>query len=279
MSEQTLSVNFSLPSRGDEEDYILIEQEPWPKDVGKTTVLQGLAGMSAMLFNTPFPPVNCGGDAEGYDTDIYVYPSRIGLIFSFYIFNGTYTPKIAPTSFRDEMKQCGLVDSIELDYPPLAMPSLQWIGDCYDERGAITSKPIITVIGRTISFSKKVYGSFRARYSVYRKVYSVRVESRDDSIENNFEGIAYCVWNGGVAWEKCKPPSGYDVTGDDCGNGINSDGSFGAHPGDLGSVEGDEGTPSEAEDNEPLVAEAADLEIKVRYCEQTELSRILRRNS
>lgn len=199
MDEQTISVSFALPSREDKEDYILIEQEPWPKDVGKTTVLQGLAGMSAILFATPFPTVNCGGDSTGFDTPIYVYPSRRGLHFTFAVSHGEYLPGVSLVNYRDEMKQCGLVDSIELDYPPLFTPSLQWIGDCYDERGAIISRPVITVVGRTIFFSKRVYGSFRARYRVYRKVYNVRVESRDDSIENNFDSVAYCVWNGGVA--------------------------------------------------------------------------------
>ncbi len=277
MSEQTLAVNFSLPSRGDQEDYILIEQEPWPKDVGRTTVLQGLTAMSAILFATPFPSVNCGGDSIGFNTPIYVYPSRMSLIYTFYMYNGEYNPGVMSFDYREEMKQCGLVDSIELDYPPLATPSLQWIGDCYDDRGVITSKPLITVIDRTISFSKRVYGSFRARYRVYRKIYNVRVESRDDSIENNFDSIAYCVWNGGIAWEKCKPPSGYDITGADCNNGINPDGSFGGTNMRMGS--GDE-EPYDPEDiDEPLVADGVDLEIKVHYCDQVEISRAFKDNS
>lgn len=257
MTEQSLSINFS---GGEIYDYLLIEQEPWPEDVGKTTVLQGLAGMAALLFNTEFPLANCGGDSAGFDTDVFVYPSRLDMRYKFDISHGEFTPDVFLLLQRDEMKQCGYVASVELDYPPINIPSLEWVGDCYDNRGAIVSKPTITVAGRTIYFSKLVYGSLRARYTVFRNTYKIRVESRDDAIENNFDSVVYCVWDGGIQWMDCSPPSGYDITKGICGNGI-------------GDTDIEDPEPDPDPDKPPESTDGADLEIKIDYCSQEEISR------
>ena len=47
-----------------------------------------------------------------------------------------------------------------------------------------------------------------------------RIEKRDDSIDNQFQSVAYAVWDGGVQWHELSPPSGYDITEGNCGNGL-----------------------------------------------------------
>lgn len=223
MSEQTLAISFSLPSgEDDDHEYLIIEQEPWGEDVGKTTFLQGLTGIAAVVYGRLYYEKNCQGDANGFDMKVYVYPSSVSMSYQFHISHGEYTPAGSEIIVRDEMIQCGFEDSAEINYPrsSTALPSLQWLGPCYDNTGTIVSRPTITMEGRTILFSKKVYGSLRVRYSVYRVTYNVRVEERDDSIENNFQSVVYCNWDGGIKWLNIDPPSGYDYDKGDCGNGF-----------------------------------------------------------
>jgi hypothetical protein len=218
MSNHTLSISLATPG-ADESDYILIEQEPWPSDMGRTSVLQGIQGIYASIFGSLFPDPNCGG-LNGFDTPIYLFPSRSSLNFTFALSHGEFVPCISETLTREEVVQCGLQDSANIEYPPASAVSLSWIGKCYDENGNELGKPTVTVSGRKLSFSEKVYGSIRARYQVYRKTYNCRIEERDDSIENNFESVAYARWDGGIVWLEINPPSGYDATLGDCGNGV-----------------------------------------------------------
>ena len=222
----TLPIALSNPSSAAADDYILIEQEPWGKDVGRTSLMQGLVGIKAAVYGTLFPPANCGG-LDGFDTPVYVYPSRSDLNFVFAVIHGEFVPCTVQTLIRDEIVQCGFKASAELKYPCQGTPSLQWLGQCYDPDGNIVPRPNVTIAGRELQFDGLVYGSLRARYSVLRKTYNVRVEERDDSIENNFDSVAYCVWTGGVKWKELSPPSGYDEHHGNCGNGIYDDGSGG----------------------------------------------------
>lgn len=262
--ETTFSLPFSLPS-GDEIEnkYLLIEQEPWGKDVGKTTALQAFAGITAAIYGIDWPRTNCMGDAEGYDAKVYVYPSIIGMSFRFHITHGEYVSKGAKILIRDETVQCGFNKSVDLNYPCRARPSLQWLGRCYDFTGAIVSKPVVTIEGSRLFFSKQVYGSLRVRYTVIRYTYDVRVEERDESIENNFDSVVYCNWNGGIKWLKINPPSGYDYTKDDCGNGAWFDAYGNLILGGGGSVIIDP-----EEDPKPPIAPEVDRKIVIAYCEQ-----------
>lgn len=265
---QTYSLSFSTQYAQDA-DYLLIEQEPWPEDVGVTTHLQAIAAISSFLFDTTVPEINCGGDTDGFDTLVYVYPSRVSLIYTFHISHGEYIRGISEMLIREETQQAGLNDSVQVDYPPISSISIQWIGQCYDSTGAVTARPLVTVVGNTIYFSKKVYGSLRLRYSVLRITYKVRVEERDDAVENNFDSIVFCVWDGGIKWLRCDPPSGYEATKGECDNGFydtdSTDGDDSMHIGDQ-----PDGSPDEDEDpnQAPDDTDGADLRVGIDYCSQ-----------
>lgn len=238
---------------------MLIEQEPWGKDVGRTSMLQGIQGIQASIYGGLFPDPNCGG-LNGFDTPIYVFPSRPELNVKFALSHGSFMPCKVENVIREEVVQCGLQDSAEIDYPPVGIVTLSWIGKCYDESGNELPKPAVVVIGRRLSFSQKVFGSIRARYSVYRKTYACRIEERDDSIENNFDAVAYARWNGGVVWLEINPPSGYDATRGNCGNGVY--GQDGGGNSDICSPQG----------SKYPVAARANRHTKVVYCLQEIMS-------
>ena len=265
MPDSSLHINLSTVS-ANSSDYVIIAQEPRCKDVGRTSKLQGVLAISSMIFGGQLPVPNCGGLA-GFDTPVYVYPSRKTLRFTFALSHGDFKPGVSATMTREEIVSCGFKDVSTLDYPPSGLVSLAWIGKCYDATGRVTSSPAFTINGRSIVFSGKVYGSLRARYSVYRVTHNVRIEEREDSLENNFECIAYCRWDGGIVYEDIKAPSGYDETKGNCGNGIYS----GEGPINGGSGSAEICTPSRAGGTYPTAVKA-DRITTIDYCQQSVVS-------
>lgn len=195
-------------------------------------MLQGIQGIQSSIYGGLFPDPNCGG-LNNFDTPIYVFPSRSDLNCTFKLSHGDFMPCRVENKIREEVVQCSLQDSADIDYPPVGSVNLSWIGKCYDESGNEILRPTVVVSGRKLTFSEKVYGSVRARYTVYRKTYNCRIEKRDDSIENNFDAVAYVRWNGGIVWLEIDPPSGYDATEGNCGNGVYDQGDQGDGGGDT----------------------------------------------
>ncbi len=225
MSENITTISFGTISEEEDQKkhYVMIEQEPWPKDVGQTSKNQGILAMGSMIFGGTLPSANCGGLSE-FSTPVYVYPSAYFLRFTFHISHGDMILESASYDVREEIVQCSLSETALLDYPVHAMILMQWVGDCYGSDGSVISKPIITidktVDGRTLTFSDKVYGSLRVKYYVKRYTYKARIEEREDSIENNFQSVVFAIWDGGISFEEIEPPSGFEETVGNCDNGI-----------------------------------------------------------
>lgn len=218
----TNSLSISLQS-GDQSqrDYVLIEQEEWGEDVGRTSTSQGVLAIGSMVFGGALPLPNCGG-FDGFDAPVYVYPSRKDLQFKFAVSHGNpplFGKGIVQEVTREEIVTCSLQSSVETNYPVQKMKSMDWIGPCYDSAGNVVAYPNITQNGGFLNFSAKVLGSLRVRYEVYRVLFTVRIEKREYSIENNFESVAYVVWEGGITDKDIAVPSGYEYTEGDCDDG------------------------------------------------------------
>lgn len=218
MGEQVFGISLGARSV-DASDYIFIEQEPWAKDVGRTSKSQGILAMGSMIFGGKIPLPNCGGLA-GFNTPVYVYPSRSDLQFIFRVSHGDFQPATVTTMIREEIIKCGLKDKATCEYPVSSMLSKRWLGPCRDAKGNTVPRPTVIQQGRDFHFSSKVLSSMRIRYTVYRRTYLVRIEERQDSIENNFQCVAFCVFAGGGKWQEIEAPSGYEATLGNCGNGI-----------------------------------------------------------
>lgn len=224
MDEQLLSISLQGPPTADESDYVLVEQEKWGKDVGRTSLLQGILAVGSMVFGGLLPLPDCGG-FDGFTVSLYAYPSRKDLAFKFGVSHPhDYSPiGTIQTLTRTEILNCGLQSAVETKYPVQSMRSMVFLGPCYDKKGSIVPKPDVIQDGRTVRFSKGVLGSLRVTYDVYRIVYSVQVTKREYSLENNFEAIAYAVWNGGINSKDIVAPSGYEYTEGECENGKDPD--------------------------------------------------------
>lgn len=256
-SESNIAISFSNDIN---RDYVIIEQEPWGKDVGRTSDVQGITAIGSMIFGGSLPLPDCGGLAE-FNTLVYVYPSRPDLYFTFHVSHGNFLPgKIESNLLREEVIQCRFKISQETDYPVNGIRFMKWIGKCYNAKGEIVPYPSISIDGRIFTFSEKVYGSLRVRYSVFRYTYKVRITERDDSIENNFECIAFCTGYGDVVYKEIQAPSGFGDSLGNCGNGI--------YPLGLGTESEIEiCTPDWGQGVYP-VAVRADKLTRVDYCSQ-----------
>lgn len=219
MDDHVLGISLQGRAAADESDYVIIEQKEWPEDVGRTSISQGILAIGSMIFGGSLPDPNCGGLA-GFETPVYVYPSRSDLEFIFRVSHGEYVATWVESLIREEIISCGLEAHVRTEYPVDSMLSVNWLGPCYDAAGNIVTRPDVSRQGRDFYFTAKVLGSVQIRYMVHRKTYMVHIEEREDSIENNFECVAYCVGNGFGNWEEIKAPSGYDGTMGNCGNGI-----------------------------------------------------------
>lgn len=257
-------LNISLStSSADELDYVLIEQEEWGKDVGRTSLPQGILAIGAMAFGGVLPLPNCGG-FDGFDANVYAYPSRNDLAFKFAVSHGTCQSGIIQTLTRTEIINCSLQNSVDTKYPVQDMQSMVWIGPCYDKNGSIVPRPSVLQKGRFIYFSDKVLGSLRVTYGVYRIVYNVRIEKREYSIENNFESVAYTVWDGGINAKDIEVPSGYEYTDGKCDNGKDPD-----QDGSITTI-----CPPPLHGTYPISVQA-DRNTKVGYCPQLILKDVI----
>jgi len=227
MTEASLTIPFS-DSSATPENYLKIEQEPWGKDVGKTTNMQAILAVSAAVYGGRWPNANCGGLNGEFRATVYVYPGNPHMSYRFKVSHGRVTHGPLGVPFREEIIQCGLQLEHETDYPIFAVITKAWIGRCYDNEGNITIRPEVTIVGNKIILSKKVYGSLRIRYMAIRHTYHVIVSKRLNAIENTYQSVAYAVYDGGVEWTDIEAPANFEELEGECGNGAwyDDDGNF-----------------------------------------------------
>lgn len=271
MTEAGLTISFTNPSAAAAADCALkIEQKPWGKDVGKTSNMQAIYGIAAAVNGGRWPAMYCGGLNGVFVGTVYAYPCEPHLSYQIKVSHGLVTARTIEIAIREEIIQCSLKLEHDTDYPVLSMLSKSWVGHCYDNEGNITGRPIVTEVDNKIVFDQAVYGSLRVRYQVLRHVYEVTVSKRLNSIENNYQSVAYGVWDGGVIWIDIEAPAGFEAFDGDCGNGAwyDEDGNLiGLSPrGDV-CVEDKTRIPT---------AVIADKNVTVDYCSGEETEAVIR---
>ncbi len=270
MDEAALTVSFSNPSAVSAAgDCLKIEQKPWGKDVGKTSNMQAIHGIAAAVNGGRWPDMYCGGLNGVFVGTVYAYPCDPYLIYQFKVSHGLVTSKMVEVAVREEIIQCSMQLEHATDYPVLSMLAQAWIGHCYDHNGNITGRPVVTEIDNKIVFDQEVYGSLRVQYQVLRHVYRVTVSKRLSSIENNYQSIAYAVWNGGVIWIDIEAPANFEAFDGDCGNGAWYDGD-----GNLIDLS-PRGSMCVNDKTKIPVAVTADKNVTMDYCNQEEIESVI----
>lgn len=262
MAESTLGISFSKETLGIRSCF-KIEQKPWGADVGKTTTLQAIVGISAAIYGNEWPNMRCGGLNGIFEADVYVYPCDSSTPFQFRVSHGTVRSSTVEIAYREEIVQSSLQLQATPEYPVQSMGTVAWIGNCYDASGNVTTRPTVTLENNVLTFSKKVFGSVRVRYTVFRYIYSVEVSKRLLALENKYQSVAYVVWDGGVKWCDVEAPADFEQFDGLCGNGGDYDDGEGEGDGEDGDGDGDDGLPT---------ANGADRKIVIDYCSQEQIS-------
>jgi len=222
MAEASLTINFTPLSSSVSRDCLKIEQEPWGKDVGETTNMQGVAGIVAAITGSLWPDRKCGANGIGeFTATVYVYScENIGRNYQFKVSHGSVSGRTIETAYREELVQCSMQLEHNTDYPVKQIATTAWIGHCYDERGTMTGRPEVDISDDgKITLSKKVWGSLRIRYTVERHIYEVTINRRFGALENKYVSVAYAVWDGGIKWIDIDAPANFEEFDGDCENG------------------------------------------------------------
>lgn len=265
MTDTSLAIQFANPSGADGECELLIEQEPWGKDVGVTTEMTGILGIASAINGTRWPEVFCGGMNGYFNATVYVYPCDFGMDYQFHVSHGSVTSGSTDIKYREEVVQCSMQLVHTLDYPLYQLGSMSWIGRCYDSQGNFVSRPQVSIYGNQVVISEEVYGSVRVRYTVVRHTYHVTISRRFAAIENKYESVAYAVWDGGVKWIDIEAPAGFEAYDGDCGNGSYHDDNL--QDGYISDQLGRTDICGHRYTDIP-VASSADRRITVQYCTQ-----------
>ena len=189
-------------------DYLLIEQEPWARDIGKVTRLNLIKALEAVIFaGDNADSVDCGLiDGQRYTTLVYVYPSRDDLAFAVGLTNGSYTEPTIIDVLVKEPVSFNLTDVTDLTYPVKTVLSSSWAADVWDEAGDVITIAPPVVDGLAATVEQKIYGTAYIEYITRRFVYSVIIPARTDEPENVFQSYFYAWWDGGILMEALTAP-------------------------------------------------------------------------
>jgi hypothetical protein len=236
----------------DNDDFVLLEQEPWDPYVGFLTKLGVVAYLNKLLFQGPDLAENCGWDGDTLSRQIFGYPSRRDLNYTAGCSHGTLGPRRVQEVDYTEAIQCNLELEPELTYPALSVTRFAWVGDAYSPLGDVLARPAVTINANGIKIATKVYGTLLVTYKVCRHIYSIAIRPRVGATENKLQSFVYAVWSGGNTYLEVKPPAGAEDG--EC-NYYRGSGNFTSEP------------------NKPQSVPADDQNIYIDYCTQEETER------
>lgn len=199
------------------EDLLLLqlEQEEWAPYTGFVTKSNMVRQIGKMLFADHGwnPVVGCALMNGLLYSLIYAYPllptTKFKVLSSYgYLSEGSGQDVVMEETidFDFDVEQ-------GLKYPAIAVSGYDWLTS-YDHNGNPDTRPAVSVLGRNVTSSSPVYGTLRIRYSVYRVVYTLSMEAREDAIEHFWSAYLLGLPEGGrpVLLEFDPPPTMEDMT-------------------------------------------------------------------
>lgn len=261
MTNVSLNISLADKVRDIDDDLLFLEQEDYSPYIGKLTK----EVMAWAVIGWIYPELgyetenSCGGEEGVFETTVFAYLYQQDLNYTADLSYGMFTgARTIETLEYVEVIRCQFKEDVEFSYPCEALLDSQWVGGTYDNLGNLVPKPTYTNDNRTISFSDKVWGSLRVRYTVTRHVYKCRIESRekdDESVtENKYSSTAYAVWNGGIDFIGVDAPYGFENTDGECGNG------------DITDID-----PDPDPERDPPKVDPVNTQTRIDYCSQEEI--------
>ncbi|MFA6135482.1 MAG: hypothetical protein WC869_15830 [Phycisphaerae bacterium] len=188
--------------------FVLLEQEAWDPYINYLTKAGVFAYLNARLFQAPAPPAFCSAADGSYSKTVFAYPSPAALPYQIGVAVGVISE--CSIAFLDyaEAIQCDLQAELTPKYPVQEITSYEWVGDAYDQNGAVIPRPAVRISGKALALSQPVYGTLLVVYKVIQHRYTVSITPRPGAKENRLTAFAWAVWNGGNTYLDVEAPSG-----------------------------------------------------------------------
>ena len=276
------TVSFGLDQSGSTKlQEVLLEQEDWPKDLGKITkmnlaryVIQMTQPEFADLDITVDPPsaictMNQGeggnGGVNSIATRIYAYVVDPTMPFQIETTSGDLYGDQFQWVEKTEVLSFTGSKSADFKYPCNALESIKFQGKVYNLHREEVFPSTVFHDSRSISMSEPIYGTLRVKFRSFRHIYVLVIPERAEAKENKFDAVVYAYYKGGVTWLSIKMPgySAYSSNNSDALSGYLK-GSTPCGQSTLVSVTSGDGVP-----NPP---KGANKDTTVDYCSQKTLS-------
>jgi len=211
--QHTLRIAIAQPKRDrNNDDFVLLEQEPWDPYIGFLTKFGVYAFINSILFNEDEPEDNCPPSI--LSRSVYAYPSREDLNYRIGCSWGSLSARRVEVIDYTEDVQVDIELELDLKYPAVSITRSSWVGDVYTADGEVinpTPQAIVTTDG--VSLTEKVYGTLLVTYKVCRHVYGIRINPRVGAIENQLQSFVYACWDGGNTYMEMEIPDGSEDGG------------------------------------------------------------------
>lgn len=199
-------------------------------DLGDDDLSQGVGVTSTPIGSTGSivqgkrpASVNCNLNADGeLVATVYAYPSPSNLNFNTRLTHGRITGRQVRTESFEEIILFRISDEERTSYPVSSMQSYRWLGDIYDENGAVVNTPNTSYSNNYFNLSQKIYGSLLVKYNVRRHIFDIAIPENEDEEDNKWDSVVYATFNGGVSWVEVRGEESNSLSGTECETSVGS---------------------------------------------------------
>lgn len=213
------------PAKPDPLNTVIIEQQEWSAYSGGLTRWQSVAFLVGLLYRgidwTNYQ-INCDMEDGRIVCNIHVYPLKPGLFYRLAVTHGELGERRIESVDVEENARLTLEQEISVRYPVDEIVSAEWLGDCFDAEFNVVPQPRLRIRAdrRQVEAAQPVYGTVAVKYRTTRHTYELRIEKREEAIENLYSSIAYALVDAGApVTEVLEPPPAASELEADCGYG------------------------------------------------------------
>lgn len=213
MAENTSTLLVSFANDTSASNRLSLEQEAWPDNVGKTSVIDIIRGIGVLVLGDELDAAGfpCGYAADrSFTTRVFAYTTPDMLQYRIGSTLGAISGGSIEQHPMTEVIDFRLDSAGSLSHPIMENSGVttRWLSAPLDEMGDETTEPAVVVDGSGVAIDKPVYGSLLVSYVTLRHVHLLVVQPRGDVEENAYQSTVWAAYDGGVELLSISPPPG-----------------------------------------------------------------------
>lgn len=203
MTTQSISIAYTGPDSSTSADRIALEQQPvssaqlTDRDL-QTMLAMAISGVSARAYKQPGCEAYVIGSTAHADLELYVWPSRLGLVYSLSAALLTVGPALELRQSRDFDLVVAMTDSVDLPFYAEDVVAT-WQTPSYNARGAVVDHPTLTITPTSIRLAAEVFGVLRIRCTACGYSHALTFAMAKDTVSSitNLKPTATVSWGSG----------------------------------------------------------------------------------